>query len=139
VERGYPQRAPFGARWPTDLENAREFSRAASPAFSASSLNARVANYAAEICRGSMACMRELIPRRAVERARRKDMERVYFSIVQMNGSGWAIRHDGKLQGGYATKDAAFEAAIAPASEAVKEGHAVTISVEGREALQPVL
>jgi len=66
-------------------------------------------------------------------------MERVYYSIVRMNGSGWAIRHDGKLTGRYATKAAAFEAAVAPASDAVKEGHAVTISVEGSEGLQPML
>jgi hypothetical protein len=66
-------------------------------------------------------------------------MARVYYSIVRMNGSGWAIRHDGKLTGGYATKEAAFEAAVAPASDAVKEGHAVTISVEGNEGLQPML
>ena len=66
-------------------------------------------------------------------------MERVYYSIVSMNGSGWAIRHDGKLTGSYATKQAAFEAAVAPASDAVKEGHAVTISVEGSEGLQPML
>jgi hypothetical protein len=66
-------------------------------------------------------------------------MGRVYYSIVKMNGSGWAIRHDGKLTGGYTTKEAAFEAAVTPASDAIKQGHAVTISVEGSEALEPLL
>ena len=67
-------------------------------------------------------------------------MERAYYSIVKMNGcSRWAIRHDGKLSGDYATKEAAFEAAVTPASNAIKQGHPVTISVEGTEANEPTL
>ena len=67
-------------------------------------------------------------------------MGRDYFSIVKVNGSDrWAIRHDGKLAGDYATKEAAFEATVAPASIAIKEGHAVTISVDGTEATEPML
>jgi hypothetical protein len=64
---------------------------------------------------------------------------RVYYSIVRMNGSGWAIRHDGKLAGDYATREAAFEAAVGPAANAIKNGHAVTVSVEGTEANEPAL
>lgn len=67
-------------------------------------------------------------------------MGRAYYSIVKLNGTGhWAIRHDGRLCGDYATKEAAFEAAVAPASNAIKEGQAVTISVDGTEATEPVL
>jgi hypothetical protein len=67
-------------------------------------------------------------------------MERAYYSIVKMTGgSRWAIRHDGKLSGDYATKEAAFEAAVTPASNAIKQGHLVTISVEGTEANEPML
>ena len=67
-------------------------------------------------------------------------MGRAYYSIVKLNGTGhWAIRHDGRLCGDYATKEAAFEAAVAPASNAIKEGHAVTISVDGTEATEPML
>jgi hypothetical protein len=67
-------------------------------------------------------------------------MGRAYYSIVKLNGTGhWAIRHDGKLCGDYATKEAAFEATVTPASNAIKEGHAVTISVDGTEATEPVL
>jgi len=63
----------------------------------------------------------------------------VYYSIVRMNSSGWAIRHDGKLAGDYATREAAFEAAVGQASNAIKEGHAVTVSIEGTEANEPAL
>jgi hypothetical protein len=67
-------------------------------------------------------------------------MERAYYSIVKVNGGGrWAIRHDGKLSGDYATKEAAFEAAVPPASNAIKQGHAVTITVDGTEANEPML
>jgi hypothetical protein len=67
-------------------------------------------------------------------------MGRAYYSIVKLNGSGhWAIRHDGKLCGDYATKEAAFEAAVGPASNAIKQGLAVTISVDGTEAIEPML
>ena len=67
-------------------------------------------------------------------------MGRAYYSIVKLNGTGhWAIRHDGKLCGDYATKEAAFEATVAPASNDIKQGYAVTISVDGTEANEPTL
>ena len=69
----------------------------------------------------------------------RYQLGRAYYSIVKVNGGGWAIRHDGKLCGNYATKEAAFEAAVAPASLAIKQGYAVTIAVEGSEANEPML
>lgn len=42
--------------------------------------------------------------------------------------SAWRIRHDGKAESEYATKEAAFEAAIAAASLALREGHEVTVT-----------
>jgi hypothetical protein len=52
---------------------------------------------------------------------------------------GWRILHDGQTLGGYATKEAAFEAAVGPASNAIKQGHGVTISVEASAEGEPAL
>lgn len=49
-------------------------------------------------------------------------------------GRMWCILHDGDAEGDYATKEAAFEAAIAAASLAVRQGHEVHVSVPSREA-----
>ena len=35
----------------------------------------------------------------------------------------WGILHDEEIEGNYATKEAAFEAAVAAASLAIREGH----------------
>jgi len=40
----------------------------------------------------------------------------------------WRIRHDGKSQSAYETKEAAFEAAMAAASLALRQGHEVKIT-----------
>jgi hypothetical protein len=42
--------------------------------------------------------------------------------------SSWRVRHDGKAENEYATKEAAFEAAIAAASLALRQGHEVTVT-----------
>jgi len=52
---------------------------------------------------------------------------------------GWGVEHDGKIAGAYDTKGAAFEAAIGPASNAIKLGYAVSIMVEGSERQEPAL
>jgi hypothetical protein len=44
----------------------------------------------------------------------------------------WGVLHDGNLNDGYATKEAAFESAIAAASLAIRQGHEVHVSVPGR-------
>lgn len=49
------------------------------------------------------------------------------------SGSGWSVLHDGAAANDYATKEAAFEAAAAAASLAIREGHEVHVSVPGRE------
>jgi hypothetical protein len=55
------------------------------------------------------------------------------YSIVR-SGAGWAVEHDGAQHGDYATKEAAFEAAAGAASNAIKSGLGVTISVPQRAA-----
>ncbi|MCC8957418.1 hypothetical protein H8B02_29460 [Bradyrhizobium sp. Pear77] len=48
-------------------------------------------------------------------------------------GEEWGVLHDGNLNAGYATKEAAFESAVAAASLAIRLGHEVHVSVPGRE------
>ncbi|WP_338830631.1 hypothetical protein [Bradyrhizobium sp. 27S5] len=52
---------------------------------------------------------------------------------VIATGEEWGVLHDGNLNSGYATKEAAFESAAAAASLAIRMGHEVHISVPGRE------
>lgn len=59
-------------------------------------------------------------------------MGRASYAVIE-HGKHWAILHDGDIEGDYETKEAAFEAAIAAASLAVREGHEVHVSVPGRE------
>jgi hypothetical protein len=42
---------------------------------------------------------------------------------------GFCVEHEGHRTGGYATREAAFEAVVGPASNAIKEGHDVRIEV----------
>jgi hypothetical protein len=53
------------------------------------------------------------------------------YQIVR-KGDGWAINHDGQLEGDYATKEAAFESAALAASNAIKDGVGIAITVEAR-------
>ncbi|MCB1391823.1 MULTISPECIES: hypothetical protein [unclassified Nitrobacter] len=46
-------------------------------------------------------------------------------------GRSWIVLHDGKADHEYATKEAAFEAAVGAASVAIREGDEVHISVTG--------
>ena len=46
----------------------------------------------------------------------------------------WGVLHDGNVEGDFVTKESAFEAAIAAASLAIREGHEVHVSVPGRDA-----
>ena len=40
----------------------------------------------------------------------------------------WRVRHDGAAENVYATKEAAFEAAVAAASLALRQGHEVKVT-----------
>jgi hypothetical protein len=55
------------------------------------------------------------------------------YSIIPVRDQ-WGVLHDGDVNGEYATKEAAFEAAAAAASLAVRQGHEVHLSVPSREA-----
>jgi hypothetical protein len=46
----------------------------------------------------------------------------------------WGVLHDGNISNRYATKEAAFEATVAAASLAIREGHEVRLSVPDRSA-----
>ena len=54
-----------------------------------------------------------------------------YYDIVGSEGE-WRVRHDGKAANVYETKEAAFEAAVAAASLALRQGHEVRVSAPGR-------
>ncbi len=45
----------------------------------------------------------------------------------------WGVLHDGNINAGYATKESAFESAVAAASLAIRQGHEVHVSVPARE------
>ena len=53
---------------------------------------------------------------------------------VISKGDGWSVLHDGAASNDYASKEAAFESAVAAASLALREGHEVHVSVPGRDA-----
>jgi hypothetical protein len=53
---------------------------------------------------------------------------------VVSKGSGWSVLHDGAAANDYASKEAAFESAVAAASLALREGHEVHVTVPGRDA-----
>jgi hypothetical protein len=59
-------------------------------------------------------------------------MGKAYYDIVGSDDR-WGIRHDNDPTGEYASKEAAFEAAVAAASNAIKFGHEVRITVPGTE------
>jgi phosphotransferase system HPr-like phosphotransfer protein len=54
------------------------------------------------------------------------------YEIFGVEGT-WRVRHDGKAENEYATKEAAFEAAMAAASLALRQGHDVTVTAPSGE------
>jgi hypothetical protein len=55
------------------------------------------------------------------------------YAIIAV-GDHWGVLHDGDVEGDFATKESAFESAIAAASLAIRQGHEVHVSVPGRDA-----
>jgi uncharacterized protein (DUF58 family) len=53
------------------------------------------------------------------------------YEIVGDAGE-WRVHHDGKAENVYQTKEAAFEAAVAAASLALRQGHEVRVTAPGR-------
>lgn len=58
-------------------------------------------------------------------------MTNAAYNIVR-SGQSWAVEHDGTVHGDYATKEAAFEAVAGAASNAIKDGLGITITVPAR-------
>jgi phosphotransferase system HPr-like phosphotransfer protein len=54
--------------------------------------------------------------------------------MIVSKAQGWTVLHDGQTEHDYETKEAAFEAAVAAASLAIRQGHEVHVSVPGRDA-----
>jgi hypothetical protein len=48
------------------------------------------------------------------------------------NDTEWRVRHDGKAENVYETKEAAFEAVVAAASLAIRQGHEIRITAPAR-------
>lgn len=65
-------------------------------------------------------------------------MKSAAYRIVPYQ-DGWGVEHDGRITGPYVTKEAAFEATTGPASNAIKLGYEVSITVEGSEQREPAL
>ena len=59
-------------------------------------------------------------------------MGQAIYEIIGKPGE-WRVRHDGQAANVYETKEAAFEAAVAAASLALRQGHEVRVSVPGSE------
>lgn len=59
-------------------------------------------------------------------------MQTEIYEVIGREGE-WIVSHDGADGMGYATKEAAFEAAVAAASNAIKAGAEVSIVVQGSE------
>jgi hypothetical protein len=51
----------------------------------------------------------------------------------------WRISHDGKAENVYQTKEAAFEAAVAAASLALRQGHEIRIVAPASVVASPIL
>ena len=54
------------------------------------------------------------------------------YDVVGRDGA-WHVDHDGQMRNTYQTKEAAFEAAVAAASLAMRQGHSVGLSVPESE------
>jgi hypothetical protein len=50
----------------------------------------------------------------------------------------WRVRHDGKAENIYETKEAAFEAAVAAASLALRQGHEIRVTRTGARPCQRI-
>jgi len=59
-------------------------------------------------------------------------MGQAIYEIIGTAGE-WRVRHDGRAENVYETKESAFEAAIAAASLALRQGHEVRVSAPGTE------
>lgn len=56
------------------------------------------------------------------------------YAIAATAAGGWTIVHNGSNEGHYLSKEAAFGAAVAAASLAIREGHEVCLRIPSRYA-----
>ncbi|HWK96476.1 MAG TPA: hypothetical protein VNR39_13740 [Pseudolabrys sp.] len=61
------------------------------------------------------------------------------YSVIRKDSSSWTVDHDGDVGGEYASKEAAFEAIVAAASNSIRDGLGVTITVPSPAAGENVL
>jgi hypothetical protein len=54
------------------------------------------------------------------------------YVIAATAAGGWTIVHNGSNEGHYLSKEAAFGAAVAAASLAIREGHEVRLNIPSR-------
>jgi uncharacterized protein (DUF58 family) len=59
-------------------------------------------------------------------------MGQAYYDITGKAGA-WRVQHDGKSENVFETKEAAFEAAVAAASLALRQGHEVRVTAPASE------
>ena len=52
---------------------------------------------------------------------------------------GWGVDHQGSVVGPFVSKEAALEAALGPAMNAIKEGHGVRLVVPGSRGAEATL
>jgi hypothetical protein len=52
---------------------------------------------------------------------------------------GWGVEHDGRIEGSYLSKESAFEAIALAASNSIKDGHEIQITVPGRVGTESAL
>jgi hypothetical protein len=65
-------------------------------------------------------------------------MKSATYRIIRHDG-GWGVEHEGQITGEYDPKESAFEAAVGPASNAIKLGYEISITVAGSEGQEPAL
>jgi hypothetical protein len=53
------------------------------------------------------------------------------YSVKRVE-DGWGVEHDGRVEGSYLSKESAFEAIAMAASNSIKNGHEIRITVPGR-------
>jgi hypothetical protein len=65
-------------------------------------------------------------------------MKTAVYKVVR-HKSSWGVEHNGKIEGEYDTKESAFEAILGPASNAIKLGYEVSITIAGSAGDEPAL
>jgi hypothetical protein len=55
------------------------------------------------------------------------------YAVIEA-GEEWTVLHDGNTAGKFITKESAFEAAVAAASLAIRQGHEVHVSAPSNAA-----